>query len=66
MSARYKKLSKRKHRPRVKSIDQLIREQRAELDPIANARVDNKLARLGLLDLSTLSTLSTSQPLDRC
>lgn len=63
MSAkRYKKIAKRKHRPRVKSIDQLIREQRAELDPIANARVDNKLVRLGLLDLSTFST---SQPLER-
>jgi hypothetical protein len=63
MSAkRYKKIAKRKHRTRVKSIDDLIREQRAELDPIANARVDNKLVRLGVLDLSTFST---SQPLER-
>lgn len=65
---RYKKLSKRVHRPRVKSLDQLIREQRAQLNPIENSRVDVKLLNAGQLDLSTSQplNLSTSQPLELC
>jgi len=68
MSARYKKLSKSKKRKRIPGIDFHIAQLRAQLDPIENARVDVKLMRAGLLDLSNSRPLdlSTSQPLDRC
>lgn len=42
----YKKLSRKKRRRRVSTLDQLIAQKRAQLDPIENSRVDNKLLAL--------------------